>query len=308
MNKIGFLIGFPPYDNVSKWSDIVRYKNKGEKRLFDEATFNLFKILELCEPFWAEIEKTRLSMGMPEDGLNCSDYQKIAMSQLDSYYEDVPLSKSAVDFINNAKKTSLYKKTQEELNETFKKMKIMAPSDIGTVSSMIRNVSNEFEDKFEMDFRIGFQLQNLLGCNCVYSTLPDISVNTDRDDIEGTGDDKWFDEDWFVWKHESTSNKVEITIQRNVSINQLHNFINENSNEINRKLSELPGEVKTISDRDLEIIYLKDVEGMHFPNIADQIEKENDGGPSNGKINDGSVKTAYHTAKKKIFQFIVPSK
>jgi hypothetical protein len=90
---------------------------------------------------------------------------------------------------------------------------------------------------------------------------------------------------------------IKIVINSRISKNQLLKFVEEHWPEIKKGLEKTSGTEFYISERDFRIIKLKD-EGKSFKAIADKLAREVD--DIEASINEDSVKTAYHRAKKQI--------
>jgi hypothetical protein len=91
---------------------------------------------------------------------------------------------------------------------------------------------------------------------------------------------------------------TKIVISSKVSKNQLLKFIEDHWREIENELNRTDGVEPYISERDYKIIELKDNQSLTFNKIADILTNEID--TAEGIINEDSVKTAYHRAKKQI--------
>lgn len=95
--------------------------------------------------------------------------------------------------------------------------------------------------------------------------------------------------------------EVLISITKRISKNELHQFIDNNWNEINKLMDYLPIEEHFyISPRDLRIVELRDKQKMKYKEIADTITNEFSIDDISGAINEDSVKTSYKRAKNKV--------
>lgn len=105
---------------------------------------------------------------------------------------------------------------------------------------------------------------------------------------------------------------IEINIFAPVTKNALHRFIDENWKVLESEIKNLDkkptADFSLISDRDFEIVTLKDEQKLTFPKITDRIYKKYGNDDSDYKINDDSVKTAYARTKKKITDIFTPKK
>lgn len=91
--------------------------------------------------------------------------------------------------------------------------------------------------------------------------------------------------------------ELKIVIQSPVSKNQLIKFINENWITLEKEMVIFGNEASTfVSERDRQIITLRDEKKYKFREIADLLMEETD----NFDINEDMVKRAYHRAKSKI--------
>ncbi len=95
---------------------------------------------------------------------------------------------------------------------------------------------------------------------------------------------------------------VNITIRNNISEHELVKFIHDNWAKIKEDMKNLPDRPEAyISHRDMLIVDLHDQGKLPFSKIATRIIKElNIENDTEGRINEDSVKTAYHRAKAKI--------
>lgn len=91
--------------------------------------------------------------------------------------------------------------------------------------------------------------------------------------------------------------EIKIVIQSSVSKNQLIKFIENNWEILDREMAMFGQENSSfISDRDTQIIFLRDDKKMKFREIADLLAEEVD----DFNINEDMIKIAYHRAKNKI--------
>ncbi len=94
---------------------------------------------------------------------------------------------------------------------------------------------------------------------------------------------------------------LHIIIQNNISKNELIKFIEDNWVKLSKDIKELPDRPEAyISSRDMMIVELRDYEKLSFNDIADRVIETFKINNAEGKINEDSIKSAYHRAKTKI--------
>lgn len=106
----------------------------------------------------------------------------------------------------------------------------------------------------------------------------------------------------WLWETEYAGEKIAtINISsKNVSKQDLHNFIDEWWEQIKIELDILPDvPVPYVSKRDVRILQMRDKEGLSFKKIADAIVAEFGIDDEEASINEDSIKTAYWRAKKR---------
>ena len=91
---------------------------------------------------------------------------------------------------------------------------------------------------------------------------------------------------------EVDKNHVVIAISKKTTINTLHNFLDDNAEEIEGMLNKLYYEGPTISERDLRIYELRKTTDKTFVEIAEQIIQEFNLDDPNAEMNCGSARTA----------------
>jgi hypothetical protein len=141
----------------------------------------------------------------------------------------------------------------------------------------------------QVDSRVLDQYENIVYFNCIFprwSVIYGFGVLESEDNLE-----KYIE--------------YNICVTKKVSANRIKQFIEEHRLQIEFELNKLPAvSSKTVTQRDMEIIELKDKNNMSLKKIADVIaNKYTLNNNSDGRINEDSVKTAYHRAKDRIKSF-----
>ena len=103
---------------------------------------------------------------------------------------------------------------------------------------------------------------------------------------------------------------IEIKIYEPMSKNAVLRYIDKNWKSIESGMKYITKKSTTdfhlISDRDFEIVTLRDEQKLTFAKIADKISKSSIEDDSDSAINEDSIKTAYKRAKKKISDIFKP--
>lgn len=167
----------------------------------------------------------------------------------------------------------------------------------GEMYSLISKAEQAILKRFKLNPAISLNLIIPYGIYMpVFDELPSISLQIHDCDANGT---PYNDVD-----------KVSIDISRPISKHAVIKYINANWNAIEKgmKRMTLSSPIKHITQRDFEILDLKDKKNLLFTDVADIIHKKYSNSDPEAKINEDSVKTAYSRAKKTISSLFRPIK
>jgi hypothetical protein len=104
-----------------------------------------------------------------------------------------------------------------------------------------------------------------------------------------------------ITHYELAPEKVAIFIKEPISKAAFIKQVEENWERIKELFNEIPENVNpTLTERDFFIIKLKDEDRLPYKEIADRVVSEFSVDDEDGRINAESMKTAYHSAKKRI--------
>lgn len=161
------------------------------------------------------------------------------------------------------------------------------------IRNHIKEIST-IKRKLNLHPQIEEQLENLILGYFVEPNYRGIGFGCDGENVEDYESFNDFDKYTEV-------DEVFVSITKRASKNELHQFIDNNWNEINKLMSYLPTEEHFyVSPRDLRIVELRDRQKMKYKDIADVITNEFSIDDISGQINEDSVKTSYKRAKDKV--------
>lgn len=155
------------------------------------------------------------------------------------------------------------------------------------------NEASKIRKRLNLHPRVSAQLDNLILGNFVDPTdsYMGVGYGAHADEVDDDGN----------LYPDSVVDGVEIYISKRVSKNEMHKFIESEWLGISDLLNKLPEhEHFYISNRDLRIVEMRDVEKLRYSQIVERITEEFAIDNMDGTLNEDSVKTSYKRAKGKI--------
>ncbi len=248
------------------YAEVVSGWDEIQKSMFEGPSYqqySLFKLLEYNKHFWNEVRRLRKKAGIPEEGLT---WEQIKVVRFSGVIEG--------DALNQVE--SILNKYADSYSRVYP-------------------LAEDFILRWYLHPFIADVIIDILRSNFI-PVYPKPPINWDVAKLDMDSN-----EVLSLPVHVVDQENVTIRIIDKVSKNQLKLFIDQEWNEIESKLEGLQRlNVPTIPDRDLFIVKLRNEQKMTFNEIADEIIEQLETKDFEGRINEDSVKTAYHRAVDKI--------
>lgn len=244
-----------------KTRTVSSWREIEKEKIFNKNLYYIVKTLELNSNFEKELIKSRNILNIPENGYELKEYLNIINFEKDSQIGD------QIGYL-------------------------------GTAPIESREETKRLEKIFIIDPAIKFYLDCLLYGNYVYPTNGDyFHIKAISHEIVGL--DTAFPPEGVDFGDDRC---LSIAIKSSVSKNCLKKYIDENWLSIERSIKLLKGrDFLRITKRDLRIFELKQKNNkITYEEIANIIINEFTIDDPDGRINSGSVKTAYKRTKIKI--------